>query len=99
MVHRSEGEGRGGEKRGAKVLHTYKHTDGHTDPPTKRVLEEHSLLKIIYLDLIDRNYVTQVLVYIYKYSYFHFSKAALYILASYHLNDYFIFHCSVALIQ
>ena len=34
--------GKGGEVRGAKVLHTYI----HTDPPTKWVLEELSLLKI-----------------------------------------------------
>ena len=32
---------RGGEGRGAKVLHT----DRNTDPPTKLVLGEHSLLK------------------------------------------------------
>ena len=31
----------GYDHRGAKVLHTYL----QTDPPTKRVLEEHSLLK------------------------------------------------------
>ena len=40
-----------GEGRGVKMLqtyiHTYRHTDiRHTDPPTKRILEEHSLLKI-----------------------------------------------------
>ena len=28
-----------------KDIQTYRHTDRHTDPPTKRVLEEHSLLK------------------------------------------------------
>ena len=28
------------------MLHTYVHTYRHTEPPTKRVLEEHSLLKI-----------------------------------------------------
>ena len=38
--------GRGGEGRGAKVLHT--DTDIHTDPPsTKRVLEELSLLRTL----------------------------------------------------
>jgi hypothetical protein len=41
---RGEGE-RGGERRGAKVLHTDSLTYRHTDPPKKRVLEEHSLLK------------------------------------------------------
>ena len=49
-----EGEGSEGEGRGVKMLHTYIqtdiqtdiHTDIHTEPPTKRVLEEHSLLKI-----------------------------------------------------
>ena len=42
-----EGEGiRGrGKGRGAKVLHT----DIHTELPTKRVLEEHSLLKTLLL--------------------------------------------------
>ena len=39
-------EGRGEKGRGVKMLHTYIHTDRHTEPPTKRVLEEHSLLKI-----------------------------------------------------
>ena len=34
-----------GEGRGAKVLQTYRQTYIYTDPPTKRVLEEHSLLK------------------------------------------------------
>ena len=37
-----EGEGRGKKGRGVKMLHT---DIRHTDPPTKRVLEEHSLLK------------------------------------------------------
>ena len=36
------GELRGEKRRGAKVIKTYR----HTDPPTKWVLEEHSLLKI-----------------------------------------------------
>ena len=35
----------GEKERGAKVLKTYR----HTDPPTKRVLEEHSLLKNTYI--------------------------------------------------
>ena len=49
--------GLGGRKEkgmGAKVLHTdiqtrhtYRHTYRHTDPPTKWVLEELSLLKIV----------------------------------------------------
>ena len=34
----------GGERRGGE-LKCYRHTDIQTDPPTKRVLEEHSLLK------------------------------------------------------
>ena len=32
--------------RGVKMLHTDIQTDRHTEPPTKRVLEDHSLLKI-----------------------------------------------------
>ena len=36
-------KGKGEKGRGAKVLHMYR----HTDPPTKRVLEENSLLKIL----------------------------------------------------
>ena len=40
------GEGREGEGTGAKVLHTYIQTDRHTDPLTKWVVEELSLLKI-----------------------------------------------------
>ena len=42
-------KGRGGERRGGELkcyIHTYIHSDRHTEPPTKRVLEEHSLLKI-----------------------------------------------------
>ena len=35
--------GRGGE--GKCYIQTYIHTDRHTDPPTKWVLEEHALLK------------------------------------------------------
>ena len=43
------GEGRVGEgERGANVLHT----DRRTDPPTKRVLEEHSLLKIMWITYV-----------------------------------------------
>ena len=42
------GEGLGGEGWGVKMLHTYIHTDRHrdiqTEPLTKQVLEEHSLL-------------------------------------------------------
>ena len=41
----AKGEGREGEKRGGE-LKSYGHTDRHTDPPTKGVLEEHLLLKI-----------------------------------------------------
>ena len=57
-----EGEGIGGrgvegmrEKgRGAKGLrHTYRQTYRHTDPPTKRVLEKHSLLKTLYIIYIQ----------------------------------------------
>ena len=44
---RRGGEGREGELK--CYIHTdkqtYIHTDRHTDPPTKRVQEEHSLLK------------------------------------------------------
>ena len=48
-LHLGEGgEGRGKKGRRAKVLQTYRHTDRHTDPPTKRVLEEHSLLKSLF---------------------------------------------------
>ena len=36
--------GRGGERRGGE-LKCYIHTDIQTEPLTKRVLEEHSLLK------------------------------------------------------
>ena len=49
-----EGEGREGELKCYRhtdiqtdiqtYRQTYRHTDRHTDPPTKRVLEEHSLL-------------------------------------------------------
>ena len=37
----SGAEGRGEKGRGVNMLHT----DRHTEPPTKRILEEHSLLK------------------------------------------------------
>ena len=40
-----EGERRGGERRGVKMLLTYRHTDRYTDPLTKWVVEELSLLK------------------------------------------------------
>ena len=39
------GMGRGEKGRGVKMLHTDRHTDIQTEPLTKRVLEEHSLLK------------------------------------------------------
>ena len=45
------GEGRGGERRGGDLkcyIQTDIQTYRHTDPPTKRVLEEHSLLKIVF---------------------------------------------------
>ena len=49
VLYLIEGEGRGEKGRGVKMLHTYIHTDiqtyRHTEPLTKRVLEEHSLLK------------------------------------------------------
>ena len=43
------GEGRGGRggKRRAGELKYYIHTDRHTDPLTKRVIEELSLLEIL----------------------------------------------------
>ena len=51
---RGQGEGWRGERRGGELkcytqtdIQTYIQTYRHTDPPTKRVLEEHSLLKII----------------------------------------------------
>ena len=49
ILKEGRGEGRGEKGRDAKVLQTYIQTDRHTDPPTKRVLEEHSLLKIFLL--------------------------------------------------
>ena len=48
IVHRSEKcnlFSNLGEGRGVKMLLTYRQTDRHTEPLTKRVLEEHSLLK------------------------------------------------------
>ena len=40
------GEGRGEKGRGVEMLHTYVQTYRHTDPLTKWVVEELSLLKI-----------------------------------------------------